>query len=287
MTDRSRQPELDELERSLADLGSHLAYPPTPDLASTVRARLASEAQRPRLWRRAFWTRPAVALAAAMLAVLLVAGLVLAASPEARTAIAERLGVPGVTIWYVPIVPERTPPVATPFDVSRTTPLPANVRQTFGERLGSLAEARGRVPFTVLAPTHPDLGPPDEVYLGARPVGGQLALVYLPGAGLPETPETGVGLLVTQFQGRLEPGLFGKGLPQGSRVEQVTVNGRPAYWISGRPHFFIYRDRSDAIADERIRLAGNVLLWEQGGLTLRIEGAIAREQAIQIAESVR
>ena len=37
----------------------------------------------------------------------------------------------------------------------------------------------------------------------------------------------------------------------------------------------------------RFRLAANVLLWEQDGLTLRLEGAFSKEQALLIAESVR
>ena len=43
------------------------------------------------------------------------------------------------------------------------------------------------------------------------------------------------------------------------------------------------RDQSGRQSDERFRLASNVLLWEQDGLTLRIEGAISKEQALRIA----
>ena len=35
------------------------------------------------------------------------------------------------------------------------------------------------------------------------------------------------------------------------------------------------------------RLSGNVLLWEQEGLTLRLEGRFTKEQAIDLARSVR
>ena len=109
----------------------------------------------------------------------------------------------------------------------------------------------------------------------------------MPRPGLPTATETGVGLLLTQFQGSLEPTFFGKGLPPGARLEQVTMAGRPAYWIEGRPHFFFYRDQSGRQIDERFRLAANVLLWEQDGLTLRIEGAFSKEEALRIAASVR
>jgi hypothetical protein len=34
-------------------------------------------------------------------------------------------------------------------------------------------------------------------------------------------------------------------------------------------------------------LPGSVLLWEQGGLALRLEADISKQEAIHIAESVR
>jgi hypothetical protein len=289
VTDRPRRPDLDELERALADLGGHLAYPPTPDLATSVRARLVAVPPPAAPWHRRLRTRPPLMLAAAILVVLLAVGVALVASPSARAAIAERLGVPGVTIWHIPIVPDRTPMVATPVGGYRETPtlVPVNVRLSLGEPLASLAEARARVPYAVLAPTLPELGTPDELYLEPRPVGGQVALVYRARPGLPESVQTGVAVLVTQFQGRLEPGLIGKGLGPNSRLEQVAVNGRSALWIEGFPHQFIYYDRDGKMENALIRLAGNVLLWEQGGLTLRIEGSLSKEQALRIAESVR
>jgi hypothetical protein len=38
---------------------------------------------------------------------------------------------------------------------------------------------------------------------------------------------------------------------------------------------------------ETIRLAGNVLLWERGELTLRIESGLTKEGAVRVAASVR
>src|SRR4029453_15575725 len=94
------QRELD-LERALADLGASLRFPPTPDLAAAVSARLeegparAPARRRPTgapLWsspdpsRRRWW--PALAgwrrLAVAGLAVVLLAGAVVGASPGGR-----------------------------------------------------------------------------------------------------------------------------------------------------------------------------------------------------------
>ena len=106
-------------------------------------------------------------------------------------------------------------------------------------------------------------------------------------AGLPPTSNPGVGALFTQFQAGLEPGFFAKGLGPETRLEQLTVNGGRAVWIEGSPHLFYYRDRGGEIRDESVRLAGNVLLWEQEGLTLRLEANLPKDEAVRIASSVR
>lgn len=286
------------LERALADLGRRLDYPPTRDLSGGVRARLMARPAQPRGWGAFLATRRSLAWAA--LALVLLAGGLLLLSPDARRAVADRLGLPGVTIRYLqPPATATTPTTATPVPGWQRPPTPPAPPPTalpstpdverlgLGQRLPALADARSRVAYPVLAPTLPELAVPDEIYLGTPPAGGQVALVYRSRPGLPTAAETGVGLLFTQFRGSLEPAFFGKGLPPGARLEQVTLVDRPAYWIEGRPHFFFYRDQSGRQADERFRLAANVLLWEQGGLTLRIEGAFSKEEALRIAASIR
>src|SRR5215207_1833068 len=97
------QRELD-LERALADLAASLEFPPTPDLAAAVTARLDQDpvterpapAARGRRWLGglAGWRR----LAVAGLAVVLLAVAVLVASPETREAVARRLGLRGIEV---------------------------------------------------------------------------------------------------------------------------------------------------------------------------------------------
>lgn len=36
-----------------------------------------------------------------------------------------------------------------------------------------------------------------------------------------------------------------------------------------------------------MRLAGNILIWEQGNLTLRLESDLPKGEALRIAESMR
>ena len=121
----------------------------------------------------------------------------------------------------------------------------------------------------------------------ARPVQD----LYPPGPGLPATDETGVGALLTQFQGEadrdlIEKGLLNDGAPE-TALEAVSIDGEPGFWISGAPHtfFFVCYDAGEC-RQERYRLAGNVLIWEQDGVTLRFESALSREDALAVAESV-
>jgi hypothetical protein len=47
------------------------------------------------------------------------------------------------------------------------------------------------------------------------------------------------------------------------------------------------RTANDSLRDFPARLAGNTLLWEHSGLTLRIESALDRDGALRIATSMR
>jgi hypothetical protein len=67
----------------------------------------------------------------------------------------------------------------------------------------------------------------------------------------------------------------------GSRIEPVRVQGDEGLWISGGRHVVYFPYRSP-------RLAGNVLLWETGSTTYRLEGPhLTRDEAVSLAESLR
>jgi hypothetical protein len=138
----------------------------------------------------------------------------------------------------------------------------------------------------LLVPTLPVLGEPDAVYLGQNVSGGEVSLVYGVRDGLPKTAQPGVGLLFSEFRGEIEPAFFGKVLSAGTTLEPVMVNGGRGFWIEGAPHLIFYRDASGQVHDEQLRLAGNTLLWEQDGLTLRLESALTKDEALRIAASV-
>ena len=122
------------------------------------------------------------------------------------------------------------------------------------------------------------LGEPDEVYFSDFPSGGMVAFVY----GSSNEPRA----LLTQFKASLGDAFFKK-VEAGTEVEQVMVDGQPGLYLSGAPHVFGYLDENGIFQQETVRLVGNVLLWERPPVTLRLEGDIPRDVALQIARSVR
>jgi hypothetical protein len=243
----------DRLELELRELGRELVFPPAPDVAPRVAERLRAEPPRRRLL-----PRRRLVLALAALAVALAAAL---AVPPVRSAIWDLIGIGGVTIERVEELPRVTP--------------------SGDLRLGpevSLAEARRAATFPVRTPDPDEWGAPDAVFLSTSVPGGRVSLLY--------GSARNVRLLVTEFRGTIEPGLVKKALGGATRVEGVTVRGVPGFWLSGAPHAVVFRDANGEIREDQYRLAGNVLLWVAGGVTYRLEGALGRDRALEIAESL-
>ncbi len=281
-----------ELEQALLELGRHLDYP-AADLASVVSQRISAPAAERARWgavlrtAQAWLARPVepprwaprwVTPLRRSLVLAIVAAVLVAA-----VGVAVGLGLPGIRIVLVPgpsAVPSAVPSGSP---VASSTALPVEALG-LGDRV-SLEQARAGVEFPVLVPAVPELGEPDETYLGTLPSGRQVALVYRPGPELPATGSADVGLLLIEFEGTIDPDLFLKILTPQTSLEPVTVNGRRAYWIAGQPHELLYRARSGEVIVERVRLAGNVLIWQQGDLTLRLESGLDLDSAIRIAES--
>ena len=68
-----------------------------------------------------------------------------------------------------------------------------------------------------------------------------------------------------------------------SQIVSVSVNGVPGLWITGARHEIVYRDPNGQIDAKTRRLVGNVLLWDEDGITYRLEGAKTRAQALAAA----
>ncbi|MGH2557196.1 MAG: hypothetical protein ACRDHO_16010, partial [Actinomycetota bacterium] len=150
----------------------------------------------------------------------------------------------------------------------------------------TLAEAQARVPFRILVPQGADLGPPDAVYLRTGNFAEQVTLLWRARPGLPKAGTTGAGLLLTQFRADVDEDYMKKITSEATRLEFTSVNGGNAFWIEGPPHQVFLVDENGDLVSDTIRLAGNVLLWERGDLTLRIEADIPKDPALRIASSV-
>jgi len=265
MTEPMVWPPRDEHEMgtALAELARTVVFPLTPPIAAAVGAQLRE--QPPRGWRAALpgsgWRiGRSLALAVAALLVL------------AAAAVAFGIAIGGLRITFAP----GTPP-----------PLPSGAVQSraFGEEVG-LDEARQRAEFQVLVPSLAAAGQPDHVYYSDVPSGGTVSLVWGPRPGYP-ADANGIGPVITEFQATVDPAVWEKMLYEGTTVTSTDVGGHTALWVAGGEHTFFYRDASGRRVDSSLRLVGDTLIWESGGLVLRIEGAPSLTAAAVVARSLR
>lgn len=237
----------DPLQERLRALSAEFEWPPTPDLAAAVSRRLGLRAAAPS-------RMPRRALWLALAAAFLVA-IAVAATPGSREVVAGWLGLTRVTVKLAP---------------RPASPFPSNPAE--GERrLVSLAEARSSVAFGVLVPS----GPVTAVYLVGGPPGGEVQF------------EVAGGTLVTEAGGSFEERILGKVVGPGTDVSAATVRGRPGAWIHGSPHGVAYLDSQGSFRLETLRVAGNVLVWEEGRVVIRVEGAPTETEALAIAAGLR
>jgi hypothetical protein len=278
------RPTDDELGRALGTLGDELDYPDASGLNAAVRRRLDAPARPTTRWSRLLaWLSGAdarsagprrawqpVAAAGALVVAVFIGSLV--AFPTVRETIADWLGVRGIGITIVPSL----------------TPLPTQNGSLLLGTPVSLDAARTTVPWPILLPDDPTLGPPDEVYLDrSRFQTGVVSLVWSARPGYPAASTTGAGLLLTEFRGSVNEQFFQKVAGPRTTIEHVDVNGHFGYWISGAPHEFFAVDPNGNPVPQTIHLAGDVLIWEDGELTLRIESALTKDDAIRVGSSIR
>ena len=256
-----------ELERELRELGALIDYPPTPEVARAARNVLEEEEDsRAQRFRMAFPTLRWAAVAAAFVLVVAVPTL----SPSLRATLSDwfvaedirSAGGPAVDAGSPERQSEAGAPAAGDFKSGESLAL-----RFSGERI-TLREAQARMEGALLLPRTPRLGKPDEVYSGGTSGKDSVVLVYRD--GLPPLGDTGLSLVLTEKPGDMEPEYLRGKTTVRSELERVNVDGGPGYWRSAGH-----------------RLPGHVLLWEQGGVALRLEADVRKEQAIRIAESAR
>jgi hypothetical protein len=205
-----------------------------------------ASAIRGRLVRRRLWQRPLV-IALAIVVVAAIAAVF--AVPQSRSAILDWLGLRNVSVVRVeklPVVP------ATGLDLGRRV---------------TLDEAKQSAPWLLL----PD-GDPDSVWLNESIPGGKVSLVW----GTPSH----VRLLLTELSGRA---YIEKIVDGDTQVERANV-GTAGAWFRGE-HVVMFQDRDGRFHDAHARLARNTLVWQQGGVTLRLEGGLTKDEALRIART--
>ena len=258
------------LEKRLFAMNHTFPYPPTPDIASAVRGRLNQLKQLNRGARHmpAFPARRL--LWAAIIALLVLAGLL--AVPQVRAAILEWLQIGGVRIFLTEPTPTATP--SGTFAPAPTQTLIVSLRTLAGRT--TLVEAQKRLTFPIRLPAYPpDLGQPDDVFLQ------QLGGPYLVLVWLDKTQPADVKLSLHVFG----PGTFADKI-QPKVIQETRVNGGPAYWTEGL-YMLQLQGVSGSDFGERRLIAGHVLIWKEGRLTYRLETGASLDEAVRMAESLR
>jgi hypothetical protein len=165
------------------------------------------------------------------------------AIPQTRAAILRVLEIGGVSI-------ERT----------ETQPRAPRGALVTGREV-TLTEARDAVQFELEVPRWYD-----RVYLDQGVAGGMVSFV-------------GNGRVLSEWQGQQ---LYEKSVGPGTRVQNVQVQFAPGVWLSGAPHSLTFVDPTGEPRHQTRRLAGNVLIWNRGGVTYRLEGARSLNEALRL-----
>jgi len=277
----------DGLEAALGDLGDHLdlgpgdTEPGRAQLVANVIERLPAPVAGAPIRTTGFPAATATATAstgaragvrtdrrllvavAAAIAVLVVAGL-LAVTPT-REAIARWVGIGGVRITTDDPLPDGGAPVPGA-PATGTEPATGAV---------DLDAIDGSLPFPIRT---------------ADPsVAGELraaAVDWSVAPGLVELRYDDFTLVELGSRPSAAP-VLGKVIGPGTTTTAVTVDGRPGVWLSGATHQVGSVDPDGELRLDTVRRAGNVLVWEDGGVTYRIEGALSLEAALEVATGLR
>jgi hypothetical protein len=136
----------------------------------------------------------------------------------------------------------------------------------------TLEAAQAGVPFPVRLPAYPaDLGQPDRVFL--QQDGPMVILAWTD----PADPQK-ARLSLHQ----IGPGSIMLGKFEPRVIRETQVNGKYAVWAQG-PYLV---HLTNNYYHYRRTVEGNTLIWEENGITYRLESDLSLEETIKIAESL-
>jgi hypothetical protein len=173
----------------------------------------------------------------------------LLATPPVRAAVADWFGFAGVIVQRGPSTGDDAPPPPAVDDAL------------------TVAEAAELVAFTPMVPG--ELGEPDAVDVSADRV--ILSMSWSTAAG---------PVRLDQFDGRLDFRIA-KTSPG---VLYANVAGNDALWFE-EPHEVVILDDAGRPRTESARLAGHTLIWPVGDVTMRLEGDLSLDRAVEIGSS--
>jgi hypothetical protein len=255
-----------DFETQLQSIASGMEYPPTPDIAGSVGARL------PRPQVRSMSRNYARLL---LLAVVLLASLLFI--PAVRAAVLDVIQVGVVRIFRSEptTVPQSIPPIGMPVTATPAPTLPSLLpllEQMSGET--TLSEAQQSVGYPILLPTYPEgIGEPDRVFV--QEADGPMTILVWTDPQHPDQVRMSLHFIPD------ESWAVDKFAPRA--IDETSVNGRRAVWAVG-PYPIMLQNGDMKIS----RLVnGHVLIWEDNGVTYRLEMDLSMEEAVRIAESLK
>jgi hypothetical protein len=90
----------------------------------------------------------------------------------------------------------------------------------------------------------------------------------------------GKPVLLTEFYSAAGSPILKKIAGSQTSVEYLSVGRDPGIWIEGGEHILVEANRLP------VAIRGNVLLWQHGTATLRLEGRIGRAEALALARTL-
>jgi hypothetical protein len=200
------------------------------------------------------------------------------------------LGLPGIRIVTAPsaspgptAAPNSSPQAsASAPSASPTVAGPAGSGMGLGNPI-AVGDASTAAGIPLRLPTAAGVGAPVTAWI----LDGRLSLVWTTNRALPSTREPGVGLILAEFRGSLQPEYFQKVITPDTTITPVTVDGVTGYWISGAPHEIVFVDEHGQPIFDTRRIVGDTLLWARGDVTYRLESGLDRAGAIALAATLR
>ena len=255
-------PEFNDIDALLRSSAAAFSYPRTPNIAARVSAQLDTQPFQTSIMARAraLMSRPVLRVAVASLLVAVVAVASALAVPQSREALADLFGLSSVKIDVGP-VEDPPPPVLSPRSFATPT---------------TLSSAQETVEFEIRLPAEDGVRlPPEAVYI--QGIGGTMATVVILGY---ESQDFDL------YQSSI--GFYGKGLPDADLARESAVRGMPAIWIDSGGHIARSLDAEGKLLIETERtVERGTLLWEEGGISYRLETGLSEGEAILLAESLR